>query len=59
MLKIMHTPRLFCVTPKIGHLHGRVLVLVSVIIGYYEYYKQCLVNVISNKKFVTFTGYYA
>ena len=51
----MYTPRLLCITPKIGHLHGRVLVIT----GYYEFYKQCLVNVISNKKFVPFTGYYA
>ena len=51
----MHTPRLVCITPKIGHLHGRV----SVITGYYKHYKQCLVNVISNNKFVPFTGYYA
>ena len=46
---------LLCITLKIGHLLGRV----SLVTGYYEYYKQCLVNVISNEKFVTFTGYYA
>ena len=31
----------------------------SIITSYYEYYKQYLVNAINNKKFVTFTGYYA
>ena len=50
----MHIRRLLCIIPKIGPFFRGF----SIINGYYEYYKQYLINVINNKKFVTFTGYY-
>ena len=54
-LRNRHIPQLLCITPKIGRFYRRF----SIIDRYYEYYKQYLVNVIYNKKFVTFTDYYA
>ena len=51
----MHIPRLSCIIPKIGRFYRKF----SIITDYYEYYKQYFVNVINNRKFVNFTGYYA
>ena len=54
-LRNMHIPRLLCVIPKIGHFYRRF----SIITGYYEYYKQYFLNASNNKKFASFTAYYA
>ena len=43
-----HVPRLLCIIPKNGRFYRKFAITTR----YYEYYKQHLVNVINNKKFV-------
>ena len=51
----MHIPQLLSIMLKVGRFYRRF----SIRTGYYEHYKQYLVNVTNNKKLVTFTGNYA